>query len=461
MLKENQDQVTIRSDVLSRIGVFYRDLRRGSGFANKNWMEMGHSYEDLSRDAWLERVHPKDRGRVSEQFSRHMRGETQEFHCEYRVRAADGSWRWLMSAGMVEERDKDGTPLVYVGHDTDITNFNDLRDALETARHQAEEHAMEAEALRGAGAVVVSSLDAPTAVRSVVEQLKLLVPFKTAMVCEMDNRELRLVGGSGVSPDEDWKTLVSRQTKVMLASLRAKGPSLVDDGDRHQLFMPLITRGNSVGVLILEREGKSFSGEPVRITMYMADYLALALSNARLYSRMQQRAEIDQLSGLLTRRAFMETGESIVDESFHSGRRLTCLLLDIDKFKSINDTYGHPTGDQVIRALGGMMRETLRGSDLIARYGGEEFCALLPETSVDHAVEVADRLRANVEKCEFTGVEGRITVSIGLAGIDHPPSGEPGTTDRLSIEQMLKRADRSLYQAKQTGRNKVVRFAGP
>ncbi len=219
----------------------------------------------------------------------------------------------------------------------------------------------------------------------------------------------------------------------------------------HKLFVPLVVRGSAVGVLAISRAAGAFAGEEVRITMSMADYLSLALSNARLYSRMQQRAEIDQLSGVLTRRAFMESGEQVMDQAFHAGQPLCACILDIDHFKSINDTFGHTVGDQVIRTLGSVLRDSLRSTDMVGRFGGEEFCALLTDTELDAGLEVAERLRHAIESTAFAGINRQVTASIGIAYLT--PSRE-----RLSIEQIIQRADIALYNAKESGRNRVVAY---
>jgi diguanylate cyclase (GGDEF)-like protein/PAS domain S-box-containing protein len=452
---DDDDRVTIRASILSRLGFFYRRHRDGYGFANQHWKEIGRTPEERMHDAWLELIHPDDRQRVEELFASHMRGDVDEFRCEYRIKAADGTWRWFVSAAIVEERGDDGKPIIIVGHDSDITDLNELREALTAANQLAEERALEAEVLRNAGAVVVASLEASTAVRSVVEQLRVLLPFDSALVCEAEHRSIELVGGSADVTEKQWSDFKEAHESTIMEVLHSKAPDLIESeepGSPYLLFMPLVSRSTSVGVLALSRRDSSFSGEPVRIAMSMADYLALALSNARLYSRMQQRAEIDQLTGLLTRRAFLEEAEEIIDRSFHMGHHVACLMVDLDHFKRVNDDFGHAVGDQVLRTFGDIMVDTLRSSDIVGRYGGEEFCALLTDTTVDHGVEVADRLRAAVEKHGFDDVDRRVTVSVGISGI-----GVGSHEDRLTIEQLLKRADEALYNAKRRGRNRVVR----
>jgi diguanylate cyclase (GGDEF)-like protein/PAS domain S-box-containing protein len=455
MAREGDNSVSHRSSTLSRLGFFHINLVTGEGFASSHWSEIGRTSDQRTCKKWVELTHPDDRSRVENLLSKHLKGDIEEFRCEYRIKARDGSWRWFTSSAIVEERDDDGNAVILVGHDADVTDLHALKDAVTEAHEIAEGRALEAEVLRGAGAVVVSSLDARTAVRSVVEQLRVLVPFDSALVCEAENRSISLVGGSSNVTEEDWNTFAGEHEDTILSVLHSKAPDLIEsEGDKSPflLFMPLVSRGNSVGVLALSRMDFSFSGEPVRIAMSMADYLALALANARLYSRMQQRAEIDQLCSVLTRRAFMEAAEEIVDRSFHMGHHLTCLMVDLDHFKKVNDDFGHSVGDGVLREFGEIILDTLRSSDIVGRYGGEEFCALLTDTAVDHGVEVADRLRASVENHSFTGVTRRVTTSIGVSGV-----GVGSHEDRLSIEQLLQRADRALYNAKRSGRNRVVR----
>lgn len=451
--------VEISEGVLSRLGVFFKDLQTGDGFPNCHWLSFGHGFQKMQGERWLELIHPDDRERARLAFDAHMRGETDSFHVEYRVRDAAGEYHWMISNGIVEQRAPDGTPLRYVGHDEDVTKLHVLREELEEAQREAEERAIEAEALRGAGAAVVATLDAPTAVRSVIEQLRTLVDFESAFVCEVENRSLRFVGGSAGLGEQSWKRVARLNRSALLRAIQSRTPDVVthDRSERGQtLFVPLVVRGATVGVLAISRTSSRIEGEEIRVTMSMADYLALALSNARLYQRMQQRAEVDQLSGVLTRRAFLETAEQLVDESFHKREPVCCMILDVDHFKSINDTYGHPVGDQTIRTLGAIMRDSLRSTDLVGRFGGEEFCALLGETRIERGCEVADRLRRAIEETNFPGVDRVVTASIGIA--EAANAGEPGD-GRLTIEQLIKHADEALYQAKASGRNRVTTHA--
>lgn len=128
---------------------------------------------------------------------------------------------------------------------------------------------------------------------------------------------------------------------------------------------------------------------------------------------------------------------------------MTLMMIDVDRFKSYNDTFGHPAGDEALRIVAGILKENLRGADVAARYGGEEFAVLLPQTTVEEAVQIAERIRRQIERCSFP--HRRVTASIGIA------SSGP---DISTPDDLIWAADRALYQAKELGRNMVRVFDG-
>jgi diguanylate cyclase (GGDEF)-like protein len=156
----------------------------------------------------------------------------------------------------------------------------------------------------------------------------------------------------------------------------------------------------------------------------------------------------DPLTGLLNRRYFDEQTRKEVARSRRHGLRFSVLMIDIDHFKRINDSYGHPVGDLAIKALAEVCSNALRPQDILARYGGEEFVLTLPHTSVDGAGVVAERIRHGVEQVALDTEAGpvRFTVSIGISTYSRD----------LPFEQIVGRADEALYRAKQRGRNCVV-----
>lgn len=170
----------------------------------------------------------------------------------------------------------------------------------------------------------------------------------------------------------------------------------------------------------------------------------------QLQQELERQAHVDYLTGLSNRRYFLEQAEVELNRSQRFPRPLSVFMLDIDHFKSINDTYGHQTGDLVLKTLAATCRTTLRDIDIVGRLGGEEFAILLPETGLDKAPEVAERLLKSIAKAKVqpeSGIPLTFTVSIGVTTI---PLGTP-----INIDTLLHQADQALYQAKNSGRNQL------
>ena len=161
----------------------------------------------------------------------------------------------------------------------------------------------------------------------------------------------------------------------------------------------------------------------------------------------------DELTGLNNRRHFFQRLEEELPRAKRYGHDISCIMLDIDHFKQVNDTYGHLTGDKVLMTLALLFATGFRETDVVARYGGEEIIILLPETDVEQARGVAEKIRAMVEEQDMTDDEGRtirITASLGVAGLSPERLGSVSDPDAL-----VKCADEALYRAKEGGRNRV------
>lgn len=159
-------------------------------------------------------------------------------------------------------------------------------------------------------------------------------------------------------------------------------------------------------------------------------------------------ATTDPLTGVFNRRTFIELAEQELARSRRAGTSLALMMLDLDHFKTVNDTYGHLTGDEVLVSFTRLIKDCVRRGDLVVRYGGEEFCVLLPATTLSAATALAERIRATCAAQELTAKAFKVTVSIGLTAY-------VGTTD-ATLGDILASADEALYEAKEEGRNRVI-----
>jgi diguanylate cyclase (GGDEF)-like protein len=216
-------------------------------------------------------------------------------------------------------------------------------------------------------------------------------------------------------------------------------------GDGEALCKPLLVSGRAIGAVLVRQPGP-FDEEDRRCVRDSVAQAAPVLWNLRAVAVAEQRAATDALTGLPNRRAVDETVTRMAAHARRSDEPLAALSIDLDHFKSINDTYGHEKGDEVLAAAGAVMADTIRASDFVGRAGGEEFLVLAPDTGADGALTLAEKLRAAIGTLDVAGVDRPITASLGVAVM--PIDGSEGET-------LLRRADRALYAAKHGGRNRV------
>ena len=177
----------------------------------------------------------------------------------------------------------------------------------------------------------------------------------------------------------------------------------------------------------------------------VTDQAAVAINKAQL----QEMAVTDFLTGLYIRRYFMSRLQDELLRSERYNKVFSIVMADIDNFKDFNDTYGHATGDQVLKAAGSFFQQSLRQTDVIARYGGEEFIIFFPETDKEAAYVLAERLKKGFSQIRLD-ILPRLAISLGIS--TYPEDGK-------DIETLIKNADTAMYSAKQRGRNRVVQFS--
>jgi diguanylate cyclase (GGDEF)-like protein/PAS domain S-box-containing protein len=219
--------------------------------------------------------------------------------------------------------------------------------------------------------------------------------------------------------------------------------------------VPLCFKGRVIGAMVVQSHAQALrlGAEETNILSFVSTQVAMAIEHKRAEDEIKQLASIDAMTGLYNRRQFFELAEQEFERSRRYIHPLSILMLDVDNLKSVNDSFGHLAGDRLIETVAELCRKELRKIDLVGRYGGDEFVALLPETPVEKATRVVERLRARVAQktLRFEGQAVLVSISIGVAGCDETC---------LRLETLLSHADAALYDAKQAGRNRVAVWQG-
>lgn len=224
------------------------------------------------------------------------------------------------------------------------------------------------------------------------------------------------------------------------------------------ILLPLVRHRQLIGSLnIGSSSADHFArGMSTDFLEHFAAVVSICLENATNLERLKRQGLTDTLTAVNNRRFFDQRLTEEIKVAKREREPLTCLMLDVDHFKAVNDNYGHQTGDQVLMEVAALIRAQLRGSDVLARYGGEEFATLLPGTEETSALEVAERIRETIAERRFTSQAGQqfsITMSIGLA-LFYP--GADPVDDATWGELLVGKADESLYRCKTAGRNRVI-----
>jgi diguanylate cyclase (GGDEF)-like protein len=284
-----------------------------------------------------------------------------------------------------------------------------------------------------------------------VSEIRAVVLEKVLEALPFERGALVLADGSDATVQRAWATREAVLVRGLDPDLDPRLSAALP-GARNVAVFPLVADGEEVGVLALEyggRDGASIPGRTLAVAAQFASHAALSLRNAVLLSEIEKLATTDALTGLANRRAFEEALDRTVALAGRTGDPMSLLLVDVDRFKMVNDTHGHPVGDVVLRTLGEVLRASCRETDLPARFGGEEFALVLPATDAAGARVVAERVR---HAAEAAAGPVPFTVSVGVACL-----GEHAGDART----LLAAADAALYRAKRRGRNRVAAATRP
>jgi diguanylate cyclase (GGDEF)-like protein len=355
---------------------------------------------------------------------------------------------------------------VFTSDDVDILKAitNHVAVSLETARAAQLEVAVQAarrqrdvaETLRAAMADQSSSLDPDEVMRRLLTSLTRTLAADAAVLLTPLGAERLVVAaayGAAATPGTPLYPIPADLLDLAGPLVRAVDLSSGSPFDgllgapRSWWAIPVSERGQPLGILLVgaSRDGVMTEAQ-AQIAAAIAGQGMTAYENARLFSQVRRMATVDGHTGLYNRSHFFTEAHEQLRIARRYQQSIAAVMIDIDHFKRINDTYGHPVGDEVIRVVADRLRDAVRDTDLLGRYGGEEFALLTTQTAAS-AVDLAERLREVVSGDPVSTTVGPlpVTISVGLAQL-------AGDQD---LRQLLARADRALYQAKQTGRDRV------
>jgi len=351
---------------------------------------------------------------------------------------------------------------VFTSDDVDILKAitNHVAVSLETARAAQLEVAVQAarrqrdvaETLRAAMADQSSSLDPDEVMRRLLTSLTGTLGGDSAvLLARRDGERLVVAAAYGAAAAIGTELHPVPPGLVDLTGPRvctAPPPGVLLGAPQSWWAIPVEQRGEPFGILLVGAGRAGAMTEPrAQIAAALAGQGMTAYENARLFSQVRRMATVDGLTGLYNRNHFFAEADRQLRGALRHRQPIAAVMVDIDHFKRINDTYGHPVGDEVIRVVAERLRAGLRDGDVLGRYGGEEFALIVPQTGAA-AADLAERLRQVVSGHPVPTAAGPlpVTISVGLACLD-------GADEDL--RQLLSRADGALYRAKQSGRDRV------
>ena len=222
---------------------------------------------------------------------------------------------------------------------------------------------------------------------------------------------------------------------------------------KSHLTLPLTVEGEILGCISLNSDQpNAFDAQDLQFLSVIGYQMAATLKHFQRFSSIKNIAIYDTLTGLYNRRYFEEKLAGDAQKAFYGGTPLSLVMVDIDLFKKVNDTFGHTEGDKVLCQISSLLKSSVRKKDTVARYGGEEFILILPEAGLEESFIIAERIRRLVESTpiEIGGVQVNLTLSMGISNFPRHRA--------KSKEELVKMADHALYDAKRGGRNKVCIF---
>ncbi len=349
-------------------------------------------------------------------------------------------------------------------------SVEDLLRAMENERVfvQLEHSKREQAQLHRASQALGAALDEETVMQAALGAIADIAPYDFAAITTFDAKthkhEVQRATGERADEIEGLVFRDNTSLTAMVVKNRHYLPYRCDFDPRQQtvftrranlrgmgslLILPLIVGEEAMGTLVLAAHERQAFGNSARETLtVLANQIAVSLANSAAVQRLEELATTDGLTGCLNKRVFLEELEKKRRSAQRFGRKVSLLMTDIDHFKSVNDTYGHATGDVVLKRLGEILRELKRDTDTVSRFGGEEFCVLCEETDTRGAVQLGNRIREALEAEVFHTELGKLTVTLSVGVATYPQDADDSGG-------LFEASDKALYAAKHGGRNQV------
>ena len=350
----------------------------------------------------------------------------------------------------------------------DVANRVAVSMEKECLREQLRQREEELSVINNSSTIITSSLDIQGIYDSFIRVLKKVVDVSWAAIVLIEENECRFLAlsseiGSAWQVGErvplkgsatEW-VAIHRQAMIEPDLLQESkfftGKYHIGQGVRSIAYLPLIAGGKVIGSLIIAScHPDAYGKRHINLLEQLVSQIAMPIENSRLYAKVEQRARTDELTGLLNRRSLDEVITSEIGRHSRYGGVFSLIIFDLDSFKTYNDNNGHLAGDKLLGQISGIMKGIIRSSDQAFRYGGDEFAILFPQTTIDDAYQVAERVRKQVASEVKTGY-APLTISLGLAS---------WPADGIGLNDIIAAADTALYQAKRSGGNQSHRASG-
>ena len=396
------------------LGLWDWDVPSGTVTFSERWASMlGESVEDIDAhvDSWWSRIHPDDAPRVTTALQDHLDGHTTLYEINYRMRHAYGGWRWILDRGQVVERDADGQPLRAAGTHMDVTESRKAQERLRLVAKVFE---------NSSEGVIIT--DARACIVEVNAAFSQITGYRADEVIGKTPRLL----GSGRHDDAFYQSLWRQLEET--GCWRGEIWNRRKDGEIYPEWLSISSVYDDAG----------------QTQNFVAVFSDISEQH-RSREELEFLAHHDALTSLPNRLLFNARLDHAIAHARRSRHHLAVLFIDVDRFKAINDSLGHATGDDVLRRAADRMHQVIRGDDTMARLGGDEFIILLEDITPLGVREVADKLAASLAEPFMVDDEPLyLSLSTGIAM--YPQDGD-------DVDTLVKNADAAMYKAKDSGRD--------